>query len=93
MTALDAPSEVSPGATTAGARARAVRVLHPPACGLGVRIVTSPSVDRKPAVKALGQDGSLVGRQSRQLDPRHHTQHLSEVVRESFPAFSESSRK
>lgn len=93
MTALDAPSEVSPGATTTGARVRAVRVLHPPACGLGVRIVASPSGDCKPAVKALAQDGSLVGSHSRQLDTRHHTQHLSEVVRESFPALSESSHK
>lgn len=64
MTAIDAPSEVSPGATTAGARARGVRVLHLPARGLGVRIVASPSGDRKPEVKALGQDGSLVGSHS-----------------------------
>lgn len=35
-------------------------VLHLPACGLGVWMVASPSGDRKPTVKTLGQAGSFV---------------------------------
>lgn len=60
MTALEASSEVSIGATTVGAGGQAETVLYLPACGLGVWMVESPSGDRMPTVKTLGQDGSFV---------------------------------